>query len=409
MFLPWTQSVRSTGYVTTLRPDQRPQTVNSIIDGRIEKWFAKEGDFVNKGDTIVFLSEIKDIYLDPNLVERTESQLRAKELTVKAYMEKVRSLDNQIDALSETGRLKLKQTKNKFMQANLKVMSDSISLLAAQQNYEIAQKQYERYESLFNDGLQSLTDLENRRLSLQKALANKISAENKLLSTRNEKINAEIDLVSIKTQYMDDVSKAESFKFTALSDMYTAEIDVTKLQNQFVNYSIRSGMYFILAPQDGYLTKVIQSGIGETIKAGDGIISIVPSSYQLAVEMYVRPIDLPLIQKGQKTRVQFDGWPAIIFSGWPNTSFGTFGGVVFAIDNNISTNGMYRVLVAPDSNDKEWPKALRVGSGSKSLLLLKNVRIGYEVWRQVNGFPPDFYTKSQINEDKKLKTDNDSK
>ena len=104
LFIPWTQNVRSRGYITTLKPDQRPQTINSIIAGKIEKWHVKEGDLVNKGDTILFLSEIKDEYFDPNLLDRTEEQIKSKELTVQSYMEKVKSLDNQADALIKTKR-----------------------------------------------------------------------------------------------------------------------------------------------------------------------------------------------------------------------------------------------------------------------------------------------------------------
>ncbi len=69
----------------------------------------------------------------------------------------------------------------------------------------------------------------------------------------------------------------------------------------------------------------------------------------------------PLVHKGEKVRIQFDGWPAIVFSGWPNTSYGTYGGTVFAIDNFISDNGKYRVLVAPDTSDHKWPTGIRVG------------------------------------------------
>jgi hypothetical protein len=173
--------------------------------------------------------------------------------------------------------------------------------------------------------------------------------------------------------------------------MYDAEAVVTKLQNQYMNYSLRTGMYYITSPQDGYITKAIQSGIGETIKDGTSIISIMPAKYDLAVEMYVKPLDLPLLNKGQHVRIQFDGWPAIVFSGWPNTSYGTYGGQIFAIDNLISENGMYRILVAPDKEDHPWPEALRVGAGTSSIILLKDVPIWYELWRKINGFPPDYY------------------
>jgi adhesin transport system membrane fusion protein len=394
LFIPWTQNIRSMGTVTTIRPDQRPQTIHSVIAGRIENWYIKEGDFVHRGDTILRISEIKDDYFDPNLLGRTQEQLKAKEMSVNSYMEKVKALDNQIDALVQTSQLKLEQATNKLQQAYLKVKSDSIDYKAYKLNYKIAKEQFDRMEKLYKDGLKSLTDLENRELKMQKAQAEMISAENKLLTSQNEVINAQVEMVSIQAQYRDEIAKAESDKYTAMSSMYDAEAIVTKLQNQYMNYSVRSGLYFITAPQDGYVTKAIQSGLGETIKEGAEIVSIMPFNYDLAVEIYVRPIDLPLVRQEQKVRIQFDGWPAIVFSGWPNTSYGTYGGRVFAIDNFISDNGKYRILVAPDPDEHPWPDALRVGSGTMSMMLLQDVPIWYELWRQINGFPPDFYQEN---------------
>ena len=402
LFLPWTQNIRSKGNLTTLRPEQKPQKINTIIPGRIEKWFVKDGDLVKKGDTILFLSEVKNDYLDPELVNRTQKQLKTKELSVVSYSDKIQSLDNRIDALIESAGLKLEQAKIKLKQVNLKLKSDSIENHTAQINLKVAEDQFERMERMYKDGLKSKTDLETKKIALQRAQANQIGAQQKLLQSKNDIIDAKVELNSIQAKYRDEVSKAESDKFTALSSMYDAEVDVTKMQSQLVNYSVRNGMYYILAPQDGIVTAVLPGGIGETVKEGQAIATIMPSLYDLAIEMYVRAVDLPLVQKGQKVRIQFDGWPAVVFSGWPNSSFGTFGGEVFAVDNFASPDGTFRVLVSPDKNERKWPKELRVGGGVNAMLLLKNVPLGYEFWRQINGFPPNFYkTKNTLNKDSK--------
>ncbi len=391
MLLPWTQNIRARGYVTTLKPDQRPQTVHSIISGRIEKWFVKEGDYVNKGDTILFISEIKDDYFDPNLLDRTNQQITAKELTKKSYDEKVKALENQVAALQNMQKLKMEQTKNKLKQAQLKVTADSIEFEAAKTNFQIAERQLKRMEELYKEGLKSLTDLESRTLKLQESQAKLIGYESKLLSSKNQLINAQIELSAVQNEYQDKLAKANSEKFSALSNSYNANAEVTKLQNQYMNYSVRIGLYYILAPQNGYITQAIQTGIGETIKDGTSIVSIMPADYDLAVEMYVKPMDLPLLKRGQEVRFMFDGWPAIIFSGWPNVSYGTFGGNIVAIDNFTSKDGKYRVLVAPTNLDTPWPEAIRIGSGANGIALLKDVPIWYELWRQINGFPPDYY------------------
>ena len=407
LFLPWTQNIRSNAKVTALKPNQRPQTINSIIAGKIEKWFVQEGQFVKKGDTILFISETKEEYLDPNLVANMEQQLKSKEFAVKSYMEKVKANDNQIDAIYNSRKLKYEQAQNKLIQANLKVQSDSVELLAAQINNKIAKEQLIRMEELYKESLKSLTDLETRKLKVQETQSKVFSQQNKFISSKNELINAKIELQSINADYRDKIAKSESEKFATLSNMYDAEAIVSKLQNQFVNYSIRSGMYYILAPQDGYITKAIQSGIGETIKEGAEIISVMPSDYDLAIEMYVNPMDIPLLQKGQHVQIQFDGWPSVVFSGWPGRSYGTYGGQIVAIDNFISENGKYRVLVSHDKNYPDWPKEIRLGAGASSMTLLKEVPIWYELWRQINGFPADYY--KQYTTDVKVLKANENK
>ncbi len=401
MFVPWTQNVQSRGNVTSLNPSHRPQTIQSVIGGRIEKWYVKEGDYVKKGDTILYLSELKSEYMDPKIIPRAAKQIQAKEQSVASYMEKVKALDAQIDALYKIQKLKIEQTENYVKQAKLKIVSDSINLKASETEYSIAQKQFIRMEQLYKDGLKSLTDLEQRKQKLQDALAKIVSAENKLLISRNEYLNAVIELTSIQNQYSEKLAKTESEKYASLSDMFHAEGDVAKMQTQLMNYSVRTEMYYIAAPQDGYITRAIRTGIGETVKEGEAIISIMPSNYELAVELYVEPLHIPLIEKEQHIRIIFDGWPNIVFSGWPNSSYGTYGGKVVAIDNFVSDNGKYRILVTKDDTNYPWPKELRPSAGAFGMALLKDVPVWYEIWRQISGFPPDYYKSNEYKQKKK--------
>ncbi len=391
LFLPWTQNISGSGAVTTLKPDQRPQTVQTAIAGRIEKWYVKEGDFVQKGDTILYISEIKEDYLDPNLTENTKNQVDAKKMAQQSYGGKVISLSSQIAAIENEKKLKLQQAKNKIRQGILKVKSDSMDLVAVRTQLKIATTQFNRSITLNKEGLKPLTDVEEKRLKLQEIEAKIITQENKFISSENELINAKVEVNRIEAEYTEKVSKARSEQFTALSNQYDTKAQVNKLENQYTNYKIRNGMYFIKAPQSGYVNRAIQSGIGETIKEGTQIVSIMPSKYDIAVETFVSPNDLPLIHKGEKVRVWFDGWPTIVFSGWPDMSYGTFGGKIVAVENFISDNGKFRVLIAPDPEEAPWPKQISMGSGAKTLALLNNVPVWFEIWRTLNGFPPNYY------------------
>ena len=403
MFLPWTQNINSRGSVTTLTPDQRPQTIQSRIPGRIESWHVKEGDYVKKGDTILFISEVKNEYFDPNLVDRTGQQIKAKEASVSSYGFKVNALNNQIGALTRERKLKLKQAENKLLQAGYKVQSDSIELEAVKIDLGIAERQIGAIQNLYDEDLKSLTELEEKRSKFQEKQAELISQHNKYLASQNEVLNSKIELNRIDQEYIDKISKAESDKFTAESSGFDAEVQVTKLESDFTSYKMRNDMYYITAPQNGYINKAIIGGIGETFKEGQSLVGIMPSDYDLAVETFVNPIDLPLIHLNEKVRVQFDGWPAIIFSGWPNVSYGTYGAKVVAIENFISDNGKFRILLAPDETDHEWPEAIRVGSGAKTIALLEDVPIWFELWRNLNGFPPDYYQPEGASKNKKDK------
>jgi multidrug resistance efflux pump len=389
MFLPWTQNIRSYGSMTTYLPQDRPQTIQTIIAGRIERWYVREGQPVQKGDTIVRISEIKEKFFDPRLLERYADQIRAKEGSQSSTADKVEALAKQVRALQQEKMLSLEKARNKLVQARLKIKSDSTDLKALNIDYDIAVYQSRRADSLYKKGLISLNELERRNLKVQESNAKQISMENKMLTSRNELLNANIELNSIEAEYTTKISKAESDLQSALSYLYETQGEIAKMNNEYANLSIRSGFYFVTAPQDGYVVQTRVSGVGENISEGDAICTIMPIGSALAVQLYVKPMDVPLLEKGRKVRIQFDGWPALVFSGWPNYTFGTFGGVVAVIDN-IDTKGHYRMMVIPDPADDPWPEQLRVGSGAYGWVMLKDVPIWYELWRQFNGFPPDY-------------------
>ncbi len=401
LFMPWTQNIQSAGKVTTLRPSQRPQTIQSTIAGRVEKWYVNEGQLVKKGDTILHLSETKADYFDPRLLERTNQQVEAKTSAVESYKGKFSALEGQIKAMKTELNFKKEQLQNKVLQEIQKIVALENELQATEIETQIAEKQYNRTKELEQKGIKSITDLEDKRIKWQSMQAKLVAAQNKVTVAQNELENAKIQLNTIQNEYLGKIAKSESEQFSTLSDRFEAESNVSKLQIQYENYARRNSFYFITAPQDCYITKAITSGLGETVKEGEPIVSILPASYQLAVELFLDPIDLPLISVGREVRFTFDGWPAFVFSGWPNKSFGTYSGLVFAIDNNISDNGKYRILVQPDPGKQPWPTALRPGGGAKGIALLNDVPIWYEMWRQLNGFPADFYKQFKVKKESK--------
>lgn len=379
LFLPWQQNIRGRGTLTALSPANRPQTVESAIPGRIQKWHIREGQYVNKGDTILTLSEIKEKYFDPELLLRLREQLKAKSSSQNSKDLKAQALRRQITALREQLKVKLEQARAK--------------LAAEKVRFDYAENQFQRNKTLYTEGNITLTKFQD--------------IEYKYQSSKADYLNAQIELDRVDAEYQDKISKAESDLNNTLAELFETQADIAKLRNEYSNMEIRNEQYQVIAPQSGIVVKALKAGIGETIKENDAVATVMPETQDMAVAMFVKAMDVPLIAKGRKVRIQFDGWPALQFSGWPSVSVGTFGGVVEVIDFVNSKPGEFRVLVVPDKDDEPWPKQLRMGSGTKGWVMLNNVRVWFEIWRQLNGFPASIYEEPEdpMSETKKEKKD----
>ena len=373
MLLPWQQSVQGHGELTALSPADRAQVVPAVIGGRIAEWHVEEGAYVRRGQLIARLTEVKDAYLDPATIDRFREQLAAKRAAVSAKGGKADALAQQIAALESGLALSLDKARNKVT-----LYGASVEAMAA--DSAIALDQLERRERLAREGLSSTNDLQAARLRYQQAAA-------RLVAARAELANAGIELRSLGAEYADKLAKARSERSATLAEMSEGDADASKLRNAADNLALRNALYEITAPQDGFVVRAVRAGIGEQVKEGDAIITVMPARPRLAAAVFVKAVDVPLVSPGRRVRLQFDGWPALQFSGWPRAAVGTFGGVVAVVDRVSTSDGTFRVLVSPDPADEPWPAGLRQGSGVLAWAMLDEVRLGYELWRRANGFP----------------------
>lgn len=383
MFLPWQQFVEGKGEVTAFAPRDRPQLVPSTIGGRIVEWYVQEGEAVKKGQPILRIAEVKDEYLDPRTIDRYNEQLTGKSAAVASKRDKVRQLSTQISLLEQN--LLLGEQK-----ARTKVAQYEAELRAAVIDSSTYLTQLQRQQTLFDQELTRLTDLENARVRYQNAIA-RVQEKRQTLSA------AAIELNTVALDYGEKIAKARSDQAATQAEVGEGTADVAKLRQNVQNLEIRNGFYVIRAPQNGTIVRATRAGIGEQLKEGETVVTIMPADAQQAVALMVKPMDVPLLSVGRKVRLQFDGWPALQFAGWPSVSVGTFGGAVAVIDRVPGPTGDFRVLVTPDTTaegDDPWPRQLRLGSGVLGWAMLDEVRVGFEIWRRINGFPPSLRNAS---------------
>ncbi len=158
-----------------------------------------------------------------------------------------------------------------------------------------------------------------------------------------------------------------------------------------VNLS-RQSVQVVRAPRDGVILRVFAGDAATFVRAGDVVATFVPDNAERAVELFIDGRDVALVSEGAVVRLQFEGWPVVQFSGWPSLAVGTFGGRISAVDPSAQTNGRFRVLVTEDTTDTPpWPneRFVRFGSTARGWVLLEEVPIGYELWRQMNNFPAE--------------------
>ena len=158
-----------------------------------------------------------------------------------------------------------------------------------------------------------------------------------------------------------------------------------------VNLS-RQSEQIVRAPRDGVILRVFAGDAATFVRAGDVVATFVPDNAMRAVELFIDGRDVALVREGAKVRLQFEGWPVVQFSGWPSVAVGTFGGEVVAVDPSAQTSGRFRILVTEDeSADVPWPdqRFVRFGSTARGWVLLEQVSVGYELWRQMNNFPAE--------------------
>lgn len=407
---PWQQSVTGGGGVTALDPAQRPQNIEVPIKGRLKSWGPgiRENVHVRKGQLI---AEIEDV--DPELITRLRAQQSQMQSLVnnsklnweakKSSLQSAKDVVGSQDALMRTYQAGMQQTlasadaaiagaKNKITAEErqldeLKAALDQVKLDYTRQKdlFEddvVARKTYEMAERKFREA-----DFKVKKQSeYVSAATNLLEEKTRDRASKEQKALGEIDYArSLLDKSKKEVASAEG-------DVAKAEADWNKAQKMLseMETKVSRQAQEIRAPAEGVLTKILANDGGQMVKDGDTLCVIVPDTVELAVEILLDGNDAPLVEVGRHVRLQFHGWPAVQFAGWPSVAVGTFGGVVQSIDATDNGKGKFRVLVRPDDEVNEWPdeRYLRQGVRANAWVLLEQVPLWYEIWRNMNGFPP---------------------
>lgn len=380
--IPWRQTVSGMGKVVALDPTYRPQIIEAPVSGRITNWWVEEGSRVKAGERMV---EILDN--DPNYVQRLEDQRRAISTKLKAYEEKIKLNEMQVQLLQQARDLAVNSAKAQLDVAQEKMLQAEQNLRSAQASLERDTYQVKRVRQLEKEGLAAERDLEVAERDFKSSEALVGADLKEVEAARKNRDAKKADLDRILPAENAKIQDSLSYLQASVAEVETTRKDLSDLEVKIE----RQKTQMLYAPKDGTVFRILanQTLTGQ-VREGDPLIHFVPDSKENVTEIFVHGNDMPLIHKGDPVRLQFEGWPAIQFVGWPSVAVGTFGGRVHLVDQTDDGKGKFRILVEPDPNDEPWPSNtyLRQGVKAKGFVLLNEVRLGYELWRRLNGFPP---------------------
>ncbi|MEZ6185629.1 MAG: HlyD family efflux transporter periplasmic adaptor subunit [Planctomycetota bacterium] len=380
MLLPWRQNVRGDGRVVAYAPLERQQAVEAPIDGRVTEWWVVEGSQVTAGQ---LLFEISDN--DPNLLTRLSEQRSAYEAKLAAADAKLAAYAEKITAKEQGLELELEVAQQKILMAGQRVTAAERAVDAAEIAAQTAELNYERRSQLKASGLVSEREFELARLELREAELQLAREQASLEAARSDRAALEAARGSKAAEYTADIRSARAQREEAASEAASARSVLAEIDVKIA----RQANQRVTAPVSGTVLRLNANRGGEMVKAGDPVAVLVPDTTSLAVELWVDGNDMPLIAAGRPVRLQFEGWPAVQFAGWPSVAVGTFGGVVQFVDASDDGSGRFRLVVTPD-DPGSWPTGayLRQGVRTRGWVLLEEVSLGFEFWRQINGFPP---------------------
>jgi multidrug efflux pump subunit AcrA (membrane-fusion protein) len=381
LLAPWTQNIRGRGRVVAYSPDQRQQPIEATISGRVSKWFVQEGSRVAEGDPIVQLEDN-----DARILDRLGAQRSAVEIQRTAQAERLQTLTSRVKSLRRSQTAEINAAEASIAIAQQDVAAAQQELSAARAELETNDLNFRRQSDLRRDGLASQREYELADLAARQSRAKVASANAKLRAARNKLSQSRAALTRVIASSDAEIENAEAGLRTAETEVASTNMSLAKLEVDIA----RQEAQIIRAPIDGTILKVVGRLGGEQVTRGEVLALLVPQTSDRAVELYVDGNDAALITPGSEVRLQFEGWPAVQFSGWPSVAVGTFGGRVAFVDPADDGRGDFRVVVIPDAEDGPWPAPsyLRQGVLAKGWVLLNQVRLGFEVWRQFNGFPP---------------------
>lgn len=379
LMLPWEQTTKGEGKLIAYYPSERDYTIHAPISGFIKGYEVEEDQFVKEGELLFEMHDLDANYLDK--LHEIGDNLNTQQQNAQNSLKLLEQQEANLVANLQTGK--------EIQERKIAQIEDSLLTLQNRQkemqnSFNVSQKNHERIKTLYEEGIES-----QRSYELAHNEFIRLSA---ILDTTAVNIQREQKALDIQIKERERFIKEQENAIRALQNqLITAQNRVKAIDRELTNASInisRNQNAQVYATKDGYPVRILKNDKDRYVKVGDPLIHFSPKITKRAVLVGVRAIDMPLIKKGLKVRIQFHGWPSLQVSGWPTITYGTFAGVVDKIDPIAHEEGLFYAYVT-ETPEEPWPdnEVLKVGTTASAWIRLSTVQIWYEIWRLHNALP----------------------
>ncbi|MFY1054967.1 HlyD family type I secretion periplasmic adaptor subunit [Ectopseudomonas khazarica] len=301
-------------------PSSKVQVIQNLEGGIVSEIFVREGQVVNKGDTLLrlddtrFLSNQGETEADrlaliarierltaeaegrapalPEEVSRDAPQLAEDELAL--YRSRQQRLESEQRTLGEQYR----QKEQELAEFRSKAQQYRSSLGLLQQELNMSQP-------LVASGAISQVELLRLRRSL-------VEQRGALEATNLAIPRAEAAMAEIKSKMQESQLAFRSEAFKELNEVRT---ELQKINATSVAIQDKVTRTTVTSPVRGVIKQLKVNTIGGVVQPGSDMLEIVPLDDSLLIEAKVRPQDVAFLHPGQKAMVKFTAYDYTIYGG----------------------------------------------------------------------------------------------
>ncbi|MEE4632339.1 HlyD family type I secretion periplasmic adaptor subunit [Pseudomonas alliivorans] len=344
-------------------PSSKVQVIQNLEGGIVTDIFVREGQVVNKGDTLLRLddtrfmssrseSEVDRLTLTAQ-VERLAAEAEGRPLTLPAQ---VTSSAPQVaadeHALYESRQRRL-ASEQRTLNEQLRQKTQELAEFRSKQeqfrsSLALVQQELDMSAPLVGSG--AVSPVEILRLKRNAVEIRGSMNANTLAIPR-----AEAAISEIRSR----VQESElGFRADAARELNEKRNDLARISASRIAIDDRMSRTTVVSPVRGIVKTLKVNTIGGVVQPGSDLMEIVPLEDNLLIEAKVRPQDVAFLHPGQKAMVKFSAYDYTLYGGLP-ARLELIGADTVTDDKD---NSFYLIQVRTDSN--------HLGSDSKPLLII---------------------------------------